>query len=170
MRHFVVALALVCGASSTGVAQRVTVGPDVLAGIAGRDSGDPFGGVQARVQVDLDAFAGSIAYRWIGIGRTCKTSLPPICGIDTPGGQLFLVGVSRRVAGGTGTHLRGGMEIGVGRFLNNASTARDTRPLIGATLELRVPVGVGTVMIGGLVEWTRHIWFGAATLGFGVRI
>jgi hypothetical protein len=62
------------------------------------------------------------------------------------------------------------MEIGVGRFLNNASTARDTRPLIGATLELRVPVGVGTVMIGGLVEWTRHIWFGAATLGFGVRI
>jgi hypothetical protein len=48
------------------------------------------------------------------------------------------------------------MEIGVGRFLNNASTARDTRPLIGATLELRVPVGVGTVMIGGLVEWTRH--------------
>ena len=170
MTVFVVMLALVLLWTEQGASQTFSVASGAIAGGASPDLRTPLMGFQVEARATSEAYAGSAAYRWVRLQRTCKTSLPPQCVVDTPGGYLLLLGGSRVMLGGTIVSLRAGVETGVARLRENSEIGRDTYAAFGARAEVEFPVERLLLRLGGVIDWTEPAWLGGAIFAIGVRL
>jgi hypothetical protein len=130
---------------------------------------EPAGVVGVVAELQAGRWSPRVSAEVLRIGRTCKSSLPPICGNDTPGGELLILGVGYVVAHPGPMMVIIRPEVGVARWLDNIEAQRYTRATAGIAADARFLIGTGALTLGVRVLASDPVVSAAAMVGLGIR-
>jgi hypothetical protein len=145
------------------------VGGYLTVGNAWDRSSSIYGSWGAAVEAEGLSWAPRLTYEKVGVGRSCKLSLPPQCSVDVPGGRLLVFGLSRKAYSADGVRVLVRPEAGVAFWTNNAEDASFSEFVAGATAELRISVGSGAFSVGGAVRASSPATMVGAFAGLAIR-
>jgi hypothetical protein len=141
----------------------------VGAGAASARSHEPSGMAGLAIEFQGLRWAPRASAELLRIGRSCRDSLPPQCGVDTPGGELFLLGAGYDVVQSVSMQVLIRPEVGVARWVDNSEVQRDTYAAAGVAGEARFPIATGAFSVGVRILTSDPVVVTVAWAGIGIR-